>query len=105
MDHSIEGLESTISVLSENKISYIGAGYNLSEAQKPYIIEKGGLKIGVYACAEHEFSIAKEYSEFAKKMMPGYIRAFCGQSVIFRILNKLCGHKLKKKISENESLQ
>lgn len=60
MDHSIEGLESTIKLLEKNEISYVGAGNNLSEAQKPYIIEKDEVKIGIYACAEHEFSIAKE---------------------------------------------
>ena len=256
MDQSIEGLQSTINVLSENGISYVGAGNNLSESQKSYIIEKDGLKIGIYACAEHEFSIAeknypganpfdpfesldhieqlkkqcnyvivlyhggkeyyrypspllqktcrkmcekgadlvicqhshcigceerynnstivygqgnfifdrkdnefwnsallieadftdgmniryiplekkegivkysedesimnefkerseyikedgfieKEYSEFARKMIDRYIRTFCGESLPFKILNKLCGHRLKKKISEKRML-
>lgn len=256
MDHSIEGLESTIKLLEKNEINYVGAGNNLSEAQKPYIIEKDNLKIGIYACAEHEFSIAKEdypganpfdplesldhienlkkqcdyvivlyhggkeyyrypspllqktcrkicekgadlvvcqhshcvgceekynnstivygqgnfifdaddnefwnsallieadfadtininyiplekkegivkysedesiinkfkerseaiketgfiekeYSKFAENMVQGYIRVFCGESLIFRILNKICGHSLKKKISEKRKL-
>ncbi len=60
MDYGEAGLKSTIQVLTENKIGYVGAGENLTEAQKPYIIEKDGLKIGVYACAEHEFSIARD---------------------------------------------
>lgn len=60
MDYGQEGLESTIAVLKENGIDYVGAGKNLSEAQKPYIIEKNGVKVGIYACAEHEFSIAEE---------------------------------------------
>ena len=30
--------------------------------KQPYIIDDKGLKIGVYACAEHEFSIAAERS-------------------------------------------
>lgn len=59
MDQDVQGLESTIKVLTENVIDYVGAGNNLSEARKPYIIEKDGTKIGIYACAEHEFSIAE----------------------------------------------
>jgi len=60
MDHDVQGLESTIEILDENNINYVGAGNNLSEAHKPYIIEKDGIKVGIYACAEHEFSIADE---------------------------------------------
>lgn len=60
MDHDVQGLESTIEILDANNINYVGAGNNLSEAHKPYIIEKDGIKVGIYACAEHEFSIAGE---------------------------------------------
>lgn len=59
MDHDVQGLESTISVLKQNGIDYVGAGNNIEEAQKPYVIEKDGKKVGIYACAEHEFSIAE----------------------------------------------
>lgn len=59
-DQNVQGLESTINVLEANEISHVGAGKDLSESQKPYIIEKDGLKIGIYSCAEHEFSIAEE---------------------------------------------
>lgn len=60
MDHGVQGLESTVAVLKDNGIDYVGVGKNLGEAQKPYIIEKDEKKVGVYACAEHEFSIAEE---------------------------------------------
>lgn len=60
MDQDVKGLESTIEILKENKIDYVGVGNNIEEAQKPYIIEKGGVRAGIYACAEHEFSIADE---------------------------------------------
>lgn len=60
MDHGIEGFNSTKEVLIQNGIPYVGAGDNLSEASKPYIITKEGIKIGIYACAEHEFSIASD---------------------------------------------
>ena len=60
MDHGEEAFNTTLKTLSENEIAYTGAGANLFAAQKPYIINKEDKKIGVYACAEHEFTIAGE---------------------------------------------
>ncbi|WP_102348320.1 CapA family protein [Bacillus sp. Marseille-P3661] len=58
LDHGIEGLNSTVKVLTKNNIPYVGVGENLNTASKPYILEHKGIKVGVYACSEHEFSIA-----------------------------------------------
>ena len=60
LDHGEDGLYSTFAELEKWNIPYIGAGHNLSEAQKPYIIEANGKKLGIYNCAEHEFTIAEE---------------------------------------------
>lgn len=60
LDHGIKGLNSTCKVLDENNIKYLGVGKTLEEASKPYIFEYENKKIGIYACAEHEFSIVKE---------------------------------------------
>lgn len=62
LDQGAQGLKSTADILSKKKIPFIGVGNNLSEASKPYIIQNEGLKVGLYACAEHEFSIATEKS-------------------------------------------
>lgn len=62
MDHDIQGLYSTQVLLKENNIDFVGAGENLEQAKKPYIITKDGVSVGIYACAEHEFSIAGEGS-------------------------------------------
>ena len=51
-------LNSTIDSLKENGIAYAGVGKNIEEAKKPFIKEINNLKIGIYCCAEHEFSIA-----------------------------------------------
>ena len=59
MDHGNAGLESTISVLEKENISFLGAGKNLEVAEKPFVISVKNKKIGVYACAEHEFSITE----------------------------------------------
>lgn len=60
LDHGENGLSSTINTLDLNEIPHVGAGKNLTQASKPYIINKDGIKIGVYSCSEHEFSIATE---------------------------------------------
>lgn len=59
-DQGEQGLKSTIEVLNKNDIPYVGVGEDLTKASRPYIIKKDGLKVGIYACAEHEFSIAGE---------------------------------------------
>lgn len=60
MDQDEQGFESTIKLLKENSINYVGAGKTLKEASKPYIFSLDQIKIGVYACAEHEFSIVED---------------------------------------------
>ncbi len=60
MDQGEEGLYSTIKKLEEQGISYVGAGKNIHDAEKPFILDINGAKVGIYACAEHEFSIADE---------------------------------------------
>jgi hypothetical protein len=60
MDQDEQGLFQTMNQLSEHKITFLGSGKNLADAARPVILEKDGLKIGIYACAEYEFSIAGE---------------------------------------------
>ena len=70
LDHGAEGLYRTQKLLNENNISFIGAGSNLNEASKPFILNKDGVKIGFYACAENEFSIATNDSPGANPFDP-----------------------------------
>ena len=70
MDHDVQGLRSTIHVLEEAGINFVGAGEDIYEAQKPYFFSAGGKKCGVYACAEHEFSIAAENKPGANPFDP-----------------------------------
>lgn len=72
LDQNVQGLYSTIQLLNKNNIAYVGVGDSLELASKPYIFEKKGLKIGVYACAEHEFSIASEKMPGANPYDPLY---------------------------------
>lgn len=57
LDQGKQGLESTCQLLSENGIAYLGVGGTPMSAAQPYIFQCNGKKVGIYACAEHEFSI------------------------------------------------
>ena len=70
LDQDEQGLIRTIELLDSNGIKCVGAGKNLKEAAIPFILEKNGLKIGIYACAENEFSIAGEKSAGANPFDP-----------------------------------
>ncbi len=58
MDYGKEALDTTIQTLNEMNIPYIGVGQNSKEADSYYITSVNNKKIGIYAVAEHEFSIA-----------------------------------------------
>lgn len=70
LDHGVEGLLSTQDILRATEIAFVGAGRNISEASKPYIINYQELKIGIYSCAEHEFTIATNKSAGANPFDP-----------------------------------
>lgn len=70
LDQGEQGLISTMSLLDKYGIAYAGAGKDLEEAAKPYIIEQDGKKIGIYCCAEHEFTIATEKTPGANPFDP-----------------------------------
>lgn len=70
LDQGEQGLYSTIKVLEENNINYVGAGSNLNEAAQPYVLEKDEIRVGFYACAEHEFTIATKNSPGANLFDP-----------------------------------
>lgn len=70
LDQGEQGVISTINCLEENKIGYGGVGKNLKEASKPYFFEHEKVNVGIYCCAEHEFSIATKSSFGANPFDP-----------------------------------
>lgn len=70
LDQGEEGLLSTVNLLREFGIAFAGAGQNSAEAAKAYIFCRMGIKIGIYCCTEHEFSIASENSAGANLFDP-----------------------------------
>lgn len=70
LDQDVQGLMSTQKILDDAGICYLGAGNTVEEASKPHIFYFGQHLVGVYACAEHEFSIATEDSPGANPFDP-----------------------------------
>lgn len=70
MDQDIQGLESTVNTLDRAGIGHVGTGEDLREAEKPFYFTVSGKRYGVYACAEHEFSIAGEHRPGANPFDP-----------------------------------
>jgi len=58
MDHGPQGLWITIKALGEHGIAHVGAGENVDKARKILVREVHGIRIGIFAVAEHEFGIA-----------------------------------------------
>lgn len=62
MDFGAEGIRQTIRILDEYGIRIFGVGAGLQEAKRPLVKVVNGVKIGIYACAEPEFTVATETS-------------------------------------------
>ena len=60
MDHGKEGFESTIKALKDNNMFYVGAGNTFEDAEKSFVFNCNKKNIGVYACAENEFTIVTD---------------------------------------------
>ena len=72
LDQDTQGLLATMECLEKNEIAFAGAGENIVKAKKTFITRVGGLSIGIYCCAEHEFSIALENKPGANPYDPLY---------------------------------
>ena len=76
MDHGAEGLKNTISTCRNAGLAVVGAGKDLNEAQKILIYTVKDLRIAIFACAEHEFSIATNDSSGANPLnLIEYVRS------------------------------
>ena len=70
LDQGTKGLDSTQKVLQENGIAFSGVGKDLKAARTPYLTTINNHRIGIYCCAEHEFSLASEKSSGANPYDP-----------------------------------
>ncbi len=68
LDHGAPGLKNTMKVCAEAGIKTVGAGENLAVARQVLIQEIAGVRVGILAMAEHEFSIATKNSAGANPL-------------------------------------
>ena len=71
-DYGEKGIISTIQALTKSGIPYVGVGRNINEANKSYTTKVVDKTVGIYACAEHEFSIATNSCYGANPFDPLY---------------------------------
>lgn len=60
LDQGEQGLRSTVDLLDKAEIAYGGVGDSPEEAAQPHFVQLDGKVIGIYCCAEHEFSIVRD---------------------------------------------
>lgn len=70
LDQGEKGLYSTLKTLKELNISFAGVGNSIEEASEPFIFQLENKKIGIYCCAEHEFSIVSKKNSGANPFDP-----------------------------------
>ncbi len=70
MDQGEKGLLSTTNTLTMSSISYVGVGKDVKSAAQPFFFSIKRKRYGVYACAEHEFSIAEDNRSGANPFDP-----------------------------------
>lgn len=58
MDYDVEGLRETLERCKACNSRTVGAGEDLCVACAPLVVEENGKKIGILACAEHQFGMA-----------------------------------------------
>lgn len=70
LDQGYEGLIETIKTLEDYQIEHVGAGMDLQSASDAFYFQFAGKTVGVYACAESEFSIAGDATPGANPFDP-----------------------------------
>ena len=62
MDYGVPGYEATCAALNQAGFEAYGAGRNIAEARRPGILDDGSVRIGLLACCETQFGVAR-YSQ------------------------------------------
>lgn len=70
LDQGEQGFNTTLHTLKRFNIPHVGVGNTIQTAYIPYVFESEGKKVGIYNCAEHEFTIATETAPGANPFDP-----------------------------------
>jgi poly-gamma-glutamate synthesis protein (capsule biosynthesis protein) len=87
LDHGPTGLATTIATCAQAGVATVGAGDNLAAARRILIRTAGGIRIGLLAMAEREFSIATAESPGANPLdVIDYVRNVSASRTAFDFL-------------------
>lgn len=59
MDYGISGLEHSVTILDQKGFKFCGAGRDVFDARSPILVEEDNIKIGIIACCETQFGVAR----------------------------------------------
>lgn len=62
MDYGIPGLEVTLELLDQRGFKACGAGKDVYDARRPIVVEDNGVQVGIIACCEAQFGVARRNS-------------------------------------------
>ena len=75
MDYGLPGLESTLELLDKQGFRACGAGKDVHNARKPIIVLDKGVRVGIIACCEAQFGVARRNSAGVAEFGPWVYRA------------------------------
>lgn len=75
MDYGLHGLDATIKSIDKNGFKSCGAGNNIDDARKPIIIDDKDIHVGIIACCEAQFGVARQASAGVAEFGPWIYRA------------------------------
>lgn len=83
-DYGEEAFTDTIDTLKNSGVAYVGGGYNIEEASKPYVIEANGKTIAFLAATQIERTSNPD-TKSATETTPGVFRCFEPEKLIEEI--------------------
>lgn len=75
MDYGLPGLELTLALLDKQGFKACGAGKDIHDARKAIIVLDNGVRVGIIACCEAQFGVARRNSAGVAEFGPWVYRA------------------------------
>jgi poly-gamma-glutamate synthesis protein (capsule biosynthesis protein) len=75
MDYGLPGLEATLKLIDQRGFKACGAGKNVYDARQPIVVEDKGVQVGVIACCEAQFGVARRNSAGVAEFGPWIYRS------------------------------
>ncbi|NLE45724.1 MAG: CapA family protein [Chloroflexi bacterium] len=74
MDYGLSGLDATLSLLAQKGFRSCGAGKDICDARKPIICRDDDVQLGIIACCEAQFGVARRDSAGVAEFGPWVYR-------------------------------